>query len=98
MTLLEFENHKTINDMADNAKRTQNTQSFGIIGSFRNMDIESCEKVSIPMGDPRLSKPILPCIAQGQAVVVTQVLVACRYCGARALQGTPKWPGCRANL
>jgi hypothetical protein len=62
------------------------------------MNIESCERVSIPAGDSRLSQPILPSIAQGQAEVVTQVLVACQYCGARALQGTPKCPGCGANL
>jgi len=98
MTLLEFENHKTINDMADNARRTQNTQSLGIIGSFRNMNMESCERVPIPAGDPRLSQPILPSIAQGQAAVVTQVSIACQYCGARALQGTPKCPGCGDNI
>ena len=98
MTLLEFENHKTINDMADNAKRTRNTQSLGIIGSFRNMNIESCERVPIPAGDSRMSQSILSSLAQGQAVVVTQVLVACQYCGARALQGTPKCPSCGANL
>jgi hypothetical protein len=98
MTLLEFENHKTINDMADNSQRARNTQSLGIIGAFKNMGIESCESVPIPQGDPRLSQPMVPSIAQGQVVVVTQVLVACQYCGARAPQGTAKCPGCGANL
>jgi len=98
MTLLEFENHKTINDMADNSQRAHNAQSLGIIGAFKNMGIESCQGVPIPQGDPRLSQPMVPSIAQGQVVVVTQVLVACQYCGARAPQGTPKCPGCGANL
>src|SRR5437867_11433890 len=98
MTLLEFENHKTINDMADNARRTQNTQSRGIIGSFRNMNMESCERVPTPAGDPRLSQPILPSIAQRQAAVVTQVSIASQHCGARARQRTPEGPGGAHNI
>jgi hypothetical protein len=87
MTFAEFENHK----------EREYPYRGGILGSL--LKVSQCQPVSIPERDDRLrfarsiEREVAPSI-----IVREIVLIACRHCGARCPQGTPKCNNCGANL
>ena len=101
MSINEFDNHKTAHDMANTAQKSANVHSWGVVGLWKNTSIRPCEAAVIPEGDPRLLTVPSGQTTHGYVVVkevVREVLVSCRHCGARYLQGTPRCLTCGANL
>ena len=87
MTYAEFDSHK----------EREYPYRGGILGFL--LKVSQCQPVSIPEGDERLGFARSIAREVAPSIVVREiVLVACRHCGARYSQGTPKCNTCGANL